>query len=68
MILNEALLLNNGIEVPELALGIWLVYDVSAVDAVRTSGVAHIEGIARMDEGGATGLTARSGGRTARPH
>lgn len=46
MILNETFTLNNGVEIPKLALGTWLIDDASVAGAVRAAigiGYRHID-------------------------
>lgn len=46
MILNETYTLSNGIRIPKLGLGTWLIPDGEAAEAVRTAvslGYRHID-------------------------
>lgn len=46
MILNETYKMNNGLEIPKLALGTWLINDNKVTDAVREAvkiGYRHID-------------------------
>ena len=46
MILEEGYRLNNGVEIPKLALGTWLIDDDKVADAVRSAveiGYRHVD-------------------------
>ena len=46
MILEESYRLNNGVEIPKLALGTWLIDDDKVADAVRSAveiGYRHVD-------------------------
>lgn len=46
MIFNETFTLNNGVQIPKLALGTWFIYDDKAAEAVRQAikiGYRHID-------------------------
>ena len=48
MIFNETLKLKNGVVIPQLAFGTWLIDDSKAADAVRSAikiGYRHIDHI-----------------------
>ena len=43
---NERITLSNGVEVPQLALGTWLIDDAPVVDAVKAAielGYTHVD-------------------------
>ena len=46
MMLNETITLNNGVEIPRLALGTWLIDDATVADAVKAAariGYRHVD-------------------------
>ena len=46
MVLNETYTMNNGLEIPKLALGTWLIEDNKVAEAVRQAikiGYRHID-------------------------
>lgn len=46
MIQNETITLNNGVKIPKLALGVWMIPDEETKDAVKSAinlGYRHID-------------------------
>ena len=46
MITNEMLTLNNGVKIPKMALGVWMIPDEEVSDAVKAAlnlGIRHID-------------------------